>query len=84
MLIKAANSEHNSYYKGQLDHLISAHGVGRASGFWGVYEGQFYRGYPEGIGRLFDQSGNLYSGQFKNGKYDGQGEFLDAQTQKRF
>ena len=58
-ILKTKNSEntskeHFSDFVGQLDHLISAHGVGVGSGLWGIYEGQYFRGYPHGTGRLID------------------------------
>ena len=62
----------DSYYRGQLDNVNRAHGVGIASGKWGIYEGQFSKGYADGIGRIFDKNGTKYDGQFKNGKYDAQ------------
>ena len=54
-------------YHGQLDSFVSAHGIGRSSGSWGVYEGKFIHGLPNGYGRLIDQNLNVYEGNFKNG-----------------
>lgn len=76
--LQVGSAKHYSYYSGQLDQRISANGIGKASGYWGIYEGNFVGGQPNGTGRMFDKFGNQYDGSFKNGKYHGEGVRLLA------
>ena len=49
---------------------MMAHGIGRAIGSWGMYEGQINNGMADGYGRLILTSDrSLYVGEFRNNMY---------------
>ena len=48
-------------YEGQTE-FGKSDGVGRGTGQFGIYEGQYAKGYPHGFGRLIFRTGNFYQG----------------------
>lgn len=56
-----------------------AHGIGRAFGKWGMYEGQINNGMADGYGRLIlTQDRSLYIGEFRNNLYHGNGVYKQS------
>ena len=51
-----------------------AHGKGEAIGI-DKYIGEFKKGFPDGIGTYYWQTGEIFQGQWKNGLRNGKGEF---------
>jgi hypothetical protein len=49
--------------------------MGRNQGGFGIYEGNFDSGLPNGFGRLIWRNGNWYLGSFINGEITGYGEY---------
>ena len=48
-------------WEGQTKNEL-AHGVGRATGDFGIYEGEYNQGYPHGFGRMIFRSKDVYEG----------------------
>ena len=42
-----------------------ANGIGRASGPWGMYEGNLLKGVPHGFGRIILTGNKTFSGLFE-------------------
>jgi len=51
-----------------------AQGQGKAQGI-DMYEGEFRKGYPNGVGTYTWKNGNVYVGEFKKGQKEGKGVF---------
>lgn len=68
-------------YQGECKDRL-AHGKGLAKGA-DYYEGEFSKGYPNGMGKYVWANGQYYSGQFKQGLRHGKGTMytLDSTTQ---
>lgn len=64
-------------YKGDCKKGL-AHGKGKASGENFTYEGEFKKGYPEGIGTLIVKNGEVFTGEWKRGEVYGEGELKEA------
>lgn len=45
-----------------------ANGLGRATGPWGIYEGNFTKGVPDGFGRIIMNGNKTYTGLFSQFK----------------
>jgi hypothetical protein len=56
-----------------------AHGHGIAQGT-DRYEGDFFKGLPEGQGKYTWANGTYYDGQWKNGKRDGMGKMVSGDS----
>ena len=53
-------NRHDVYqYTGQA-HFEVGHGVGRVTGGFGIYEGQYLNGFPHGYGRIIWRNKNYY------------------------
>lgn len=69
-----------STYKGQYLHG-KRQGFGTEVSIYGdKYEGQWDRDAKEGFGRMILFNGDFYEGYTKDGVYDGQGMFIDYET----
>jgi len=51
--------------------MLSANGMGRNQGGFGIFEGNYLGGVPNGLGRLIWRNGNYYIGNFVNGTITG-------------
>lgn len=64
-------------YQGQVDaekfQGFVASGVGRSTGSWGVHEGEYAAGQPNGFGRAVLDNLTVYQGGFSKGKVHGLG-----------
>jgi|PlaIllAssembly_1097288.scaffolds.fasta_scaffold467121_1 hypothetical protein len=56
-----------------------AHGHGIATGI-DQYEGDFFKGIPEGRGKYKWANGSWYDGEWKNGMRNGEGKFVSGDT----
>ena len=56
-----------------------AHGKGIARGM-DRYEGDFYKGLPEGVGKYTWANGSYYEGEWKSGMREGQGKLVKGDT----
>jgi hypothetical protein len=56
-----------------------AHGKGVAQGV-DRYEGDFFKGLPEGKGKYTWANGSFYDGEWKNGKREGMGKMVSGDT----
>jgi len=70
-------------WKGQ-GHQEVGHGVGRAMGGFGLYEGQYFEGVAHGYGRIIWRNRNSYQGYFRDGKADGQGTYSIQSRKVRY
>jgi hypothetical protein len=66
------------FYSGNLNANLKADGLGRAFGSYGLYEGEFHNGLPNGYGRLILNHHNYYIGNFANGVYSNPGKFVKS------
>ena len=53
-------------YYGMMKEIPKAHGLGRAQGQWGIYEGNFENGKPHGYGRVIYNDTTTFEGLFNN------------------
>ncbi len=56
-----------------------AHGHGIATGI-DKYEGNFFKGFPEGHGKYTWANGSWYDGEWKNGMRNGEGKFVSGDS----
>ena len=71
-------------WTGQLFRNKTAHGVGRATGGWGIFEGIYENGVANGYGRLIFRSNNYFEGTFVNGQIQGSGSYFNTKTKLKF
>lgn len=64
--------------------MKEANGVGRAVGGFGIYEGQYRDGVPNGFGRMIFRNGNFYVGEFSEGKISGVGNYTTLSPAQKF
>ena len=70
---KVLKPEISAKYQGKCKKGL-AQGKGVAEGI-DKYEGDFYKGLPDGIGKYTWANGNIYTGEWKAGKRNGEGYF---------
>jgi len=58
-----------------------ADGEGLAKGDGIIYEGEFKKGYPHGVGTLEFEDGRIFKGEWKNGEIYGYGELTQVSGQ---